>query len=251
MKYRGYNYLFVFSKECDGYNKYWTSRGNYMANSIRYRSPEHRKDYGAEDLEELTVIECEDQLEAIYLQRAMNEIFKPWQNGGGSVIKIDMKPETFIDCLKLIHKIMNDNNKMLELFKLVVSKFKHNSCNGIVYFVKCANNKLKIGETGSLDYRWEGLKKEEQNQAIDIIAAVSVDDRKFVEAELQLLCRDYKTDGNKVRRDDDASKNLSELFINCEEVINIWDNYWESYKGFNFKKPERYLNYLRTGKWPE
>lgn len=251
MKYRGYNYLFVFSKECEGYNKYWTSRGNYMSNSIKYRLPEHRKYYGAEDLEELTVIECKDELEAIYLQRAMNEIFKIWQNGGGSVIKIDMKPETFIDCLKLIHNIMNDNNKMLELFNLVVSKFKHNKCNGQVYFVKCANNKLKIGETGDMSFRWEGLKKEEQNQAKDVIKVISVDDCKLVEAELQLLCRNYKTDGNKVRRDNNASKNLSELFIDCEEVINIWNNYWESYKGFKLEKSERYLNYLRTGKWDE
>ena len=251
---RNYKYLFIFNKECEGYNLYWTMAGNYEAKSIEYRLPnsDMRRTYGTTTFNEIGVIECKDRDDAINLQRSMNEIFKLWQNGGGSIIKINMKSETFIDCLKTIYKIMNDNNKMLELFRYVASKYeRYNKWSGYIYFIKCANNKLKIGETGDLDYRWYCLKLEDQNQATDIITAISVSDRKFVEAELHLLCRDYKTNGNKSRTDCPQSNKLSELFINCEEVINIWNNYWESYKGFNKEITEEYLNYLRTGKWEE
>lgn len=251
---RNYKYLFIFNKECEGYNLYWTMAGNYDEESIKYRLPnsDKRRKFGTTTFNEIGVIECKDYQDAINLQRSMNELFKLWQNGGGSVIKIDMKSEIFIDYLNLIHKIMNNNNKMLELFKLTASKYERfNKYSGYVYFIKCANNKLKIGETGDLNYRWYCLKLEEQNQAIDIITAISVSDRKLVEAELHLLCRDYKANGNKTRTDCPQSDKLSELFIDCEEVINIWNNYWESYNGFKHKESERYLNYLRTGKWDE
>jgi hypothetical protein len=249
-----YKYLFVFIKECDGYNLYWTMCGDYTDRSIEYRLPNNkmRIQYGTSSFNELSVIECRDEDEAVDLQRSMNEIFKLWQNGGGSIIKINMKPETFIECLKAIHKVMNDNNKMLDLFNYVATKYeRYNKYSGYVYFIKCENNKLKIGETGDLDYRWYCLKLEEQNKALDIIDTISVSDRKFVEAKLHILCRDYKTDGNKERTNCKERRKLSELFTNCEDVINIWNNYWESYKEFKSNISQTYLNYLRTGKWVE
>lgn len=248
-----YKYLFVFNKECEGYNLYWTMVGNYDENSIKYRLPNSkmRIKYGTTTFNEIGVIECKDYEDAVNLQRSMNELFKLWHTEN-AIIKINMKPETFIEYLNVIYKVMNDNNKMLQLFNLAASKYeRYNKYSGYVYFIKCANNKLKIGETGDINYRWHCLKLEDQNQATDIITAISVSDRKFVEAELHLLCRDYKTDGNKLRTDTKSSAKLSELFINCEEVINIWNNYWESYKGFNKEITEEYLNYLRTGKWVE
>lgn len=225
-KQTNYKYLFVFHKECDGYNKYWTMFGDYTGDSIKYRLPEHRKDYGTEDLEELTVIECKDGYDAINLQRSMNEILKLWQNGGGSIIKINMKPEAFIACLKAIYKIMEDNDKMLELFKYVASKYeRYNIWSGDVYFVTCENNKVKIGEASSIGSRWGDLRKEEQNKAINIIDVISVKDRKYIEAELHLLCRDYKTNGNKTRTNCPASNKLGELFIDNKETREIWNNY--------------------------
>lgn len=226
IKQTNYKYLFVFHKESDDYNKYWTMCGDYTDKSIEYRLPEHRKNYGTEDLEELAVIECKDGDDAIDLQRSMNEIFKPWQSGGGSIIKINMKPETFIECLKAIYRIMKDNTKMMEVFKYVASKYdRYNKYSGDVYFVTCENNKVKIGEANSIAYRWEDLRKEDQNKALDIIDVVSVKDRKYVEAELHLLCRDYKTNGNKSRTDCKQSDKLGELFIDNKETREIWNNY--------------------------
>ena len=229
-KQTNYKYLFVFHKESDSHfnnlDKYWTMCGDYTDDSVKYRLPEHRKNYGTEDLEELTVIECKDSDEAVDLQRSMNEIFKPWQSGGGSIIKINMKPETFIACLKAIYRIMKDNTKMLEIFKYVASKYeRYNIWSGDVYFVTCENNKVKIGEANSIAYRWGDLRKEDQNKALDIIDVVSVKDRKYVEAELHLLCRNYKTNGNKSRTDCKQSDKLGELFIDNKETREIWNNY--------------------------
>ena len=223
-----YKYLFVFNKECEGYNLYWTMVGNYEDESIKYRLPNSRMRtrYGTTTFNEIGVIECKDGIEAINLQRSMNEIFKLWQNGGGSIIKINMKPETFIDCLKAIYKVMNDNNKMLDLFKYVASKYeRYNKWSGDVYFVTCENNKVKIGEANSIGYRWGDLREEEQNKALDIIDVIYVKDRKYVEAELHLLCRDYKTNGNKTRTDCLQSDKLGELFTDNKETREIWNNY--------------------------
>lgn len=223
-----YKYLFVFNKECEGYNLYWTMTGNYDEKSIKYRLPnsDMRRKYGTTEFKEIGVIECKDYDDAINLQRSMNEIFKLWQNGGGSIIKINMKPETFIECLKAIYKIMEDNDKMLELFKFVASKYeRYNIWSGDVYFVTCENNKVKVGEASSIAYRWGDLRKEDQNKALDIIDVVKVKDRKYVEAELHLLCRDYKTNGNKTRTNCKASNKLGELFIDNKETREIWNNY--------------------------
>lgn len=225
-----YKYLFVFHKESDSHfnnlDKYWTMVGNYEDKSIEYRLPEHRKIYGTEDLEELAVIECKDANDAINLQRSMNEIFKLWQSGGGSIIKINMKPETFIKCLNAIYNIMDDNNRMIKLFKFVASKYeRYNKFAGDVYFVTCVNDKVKVGETNSIGYRWGDLRKEEQNKAIDIIDVVNVTDRKYVEAELHLLFRDYKANGNKSRTDCLQSMKLSEMFIDNKDIREMWNNY--------------------------
>ena len=202
--------------------------GDYTDDSVKYRLPNSgkRRKYETEDLEELTVIECKDGDDAVDLQRSMNEIFKLWQNGGGSIIKINMKPETFIACLKAIYRVMHNNNRMLEIFKYVASKYeRYNIWSGDVYFVTCENNKVKVGEASSIGSRWGDLRKEDQNKALDIIDVVSVKDRKYVEAELHLLCRDYKTNGNKVRTDCKQSNKLGELFIDNKETREIWNNY--------------------------
>lgn len=243
---RNYKYLFVFNKECEGYNLYWTMAGNYDENSIKYRLPnsDKRRTYGTTTFNEIGVIECKDYDDAINLQRSMNEILKPWQNGGGSIIKINMKQETFIDCLKAIYKIMEDNDKMLELFRYVASKYeRYNKYSGDVYFVTCENNKVKVGETGSIAYRWGDLRKEEQNKALDIIDVVKVNDPKYVEAELHLLCRDYKTNGNKTRTNCPQSDKLGELFIDNKETREIWNNYTMNLKHLS----ESFINDIIDG----
>ena len=223
-----YKYLFVFNKECNGFNKYWTMIGNYEDNSIKYRLPNSsmRTRYGTTDLEELAVIECKDRYDAVHLQRSMNEIFKPWQNGGGSIIKINMKSEIFINCLNAIYKIMNDNDKMLELFRYVASKYeRYNKQHGDVYFVTCENNKVKVGESSSVALRWGNLREEDQNKALDIIDVVKVEDCRYVEAELHLLFRRYKTNGNKTRTDCPESDKLGELFVDNIEIRELWNKY--------------------------
>lgn len=226
-----YKYLFIFSKECNGFNQYWTMIGNYDDNSIRYRLPNSRMrtKYGTSDFKELTVIECKDRYDAIHLQRSMNEILKPWQNGGGSIIKINMKSKTFVNCVKAIYNLMNNNDKMLELFRFVTSKYeRYNRRQGDVYFVTCENNKVKVGESNSIALRWSNLREESQNKALDIIDVVKVEDCRYVEAELHLLLRKYKTNGNKTRTDCPESDMLGELFIDNTEVREIWNKYTEN-----------------------
>lgn len=243
-----YKYLFLFHKAISNGHRYWTMQGDYSNRSIDYRNNREERYKGTGCLEEITVIECNNEDDATDLQRAVNEIFKVWTAlTSNMIIEIEMKPEIFISAVKCLNKYKYDNNKMIEIFDIVHNKYKHNIWYGQIYFIECDNNKLKIGETGDMSSRWNNLKLESQNKAKDIVSIVYSKDRLYDEARLHLLCRDYKTDGNKQRTKCKESKKLSELFKNCDEVRNIWNKYTETMK----KVTKEYMQYILTGDWPE
>lgn len=243
-----YKYLFLFHKEMSKGHRYWTMQGDYSDKSIKYRNKREERWPGTGCLEELTVIECNNEDDATDLQRSVNEIFKVWTAlTKNMIIEIEMEPETFISAVKCINKYKYDNNKLIEIFDIVHKKYKHNIWYGQIYFIECDNNKLKIGETCDMSSRWNNLKLESQNKAKDIMSIVYSKDRLYDEARLHLLCKDYKTDGNKQRTKCKESKKLSELFMNCNEVHDIWNKYTETMKKANTE----YIQYILTGDWPE
>lgn len=238
-----YKYLFLFHKESANSHGYWTMLGDYSEKSINYRNNRGERYKGTGSLKEFAVIECVDDYDAWYLQRTVNEIFKVWTALTASrIIEIEMEPEMFVSVVKHLNKYKYDNVKLMEIFEAMHKKYKYNIWYGKVYFVECENDKLKIGETGDMNYRWDNLKDEEQNKATDIVSIVYSKDRLYDEAKLQLLCRNYKEDGNKKRNACKQSKGLSELFKNCDEVRNIWNKYTESMKKVSAEYIQGILN---------
>lgn len=230
-------------------NRFWTQIGNHGKYSSAYRAEQRYYRLGSGcNFETIGFIDTPSEQECMDLQRAMTEIFKVWTAmTNQSVIEIKMKPDLFVSVVKYINKHKYNNREMLVVFEDLLERFEHLKWSGQVYFVECENDKLKIGETSSMSYRWDCLKEEDQNKATDIIEIIRTEDRLKDEAMLHLLCRDYKEDGNKERRECTQSKKLSELFTNCQEVRDIWKKYTEG----KDRVDQRLIQYYLTGTYPE
>ena len=179
--------------------------------------PKAQIKYCGELLEEIAKIECKDSVECKVLQLNINQAFKAWTKGGGMKIFIDIDDESFINDCKNIAQGIGDVD-------YIMSKYNHSAKNGIVYLAKCMNNKLKIGITTDINRRREDLKQEERNQVIDIIDTFESTDITRDEAKLHELCDSYKTNSNKEVTWLQEYGN-SELFKDCQDVINIWREY--------------------------
>lgn len=179
--------------------------------------PKAQIKYCGEILEEIAKIECKDDKECKVLQLNINQAFKAWTKGGGMKIFIDIDDESFInDCKNIAQGIGNVDS--------IMSKYNHSAKKGTVYLAKCMNNKLKIGITTDINRRKEDLKQEERNQVIDIIDTFESTDITQDEAKLHELCDSYKTNSNKEVTWLQEYGN-SELFKDCQDVINIWREY--------------------------
>ena len=235
-----YNKLYLVHRLYNGNNIYWTQTGNETDSSKKYRRDEQISRTNAE-FDTIGVINCNSFSDAVRLQRRINEIFKPFmKQSSQSQIYIDMPLDKFVDCANFINH-NRYSERLYDLLTYLNNKYNVNKCKGDLYFVKCANNKVKIGMTSYFPYRWSDLKKEIQNQAIDIIDVVKSEDKVGDEAKLQMLCHKYKEDGNKERRNCDSSRWLSELFTDCKEVYDIWYAFTKDMKHYN----ESYINELR------
>lgn len=179
--------------------------------------PKAQIKYCGEILEEIAKIECKDDKECKVLQLNINQAFKAWTKGGGMKIFIDIDDESFINDCKNIAQGIGDVDS-------IMSKYNHSAKNGTVYLAKCMNNKLKIGITTDINRRKEDLKQEERNQVIDIIDTFESTDITQDEAKLHELCDSYKTNSNKEVTWLQEYGN-SELFKDCQDVINIWREY--------------------------
>lgn len=167
-------------------------------------------------------IECKNSIECKLLQESINYVFKPWITKKCR-IAIDMDNKEFVDIAKQIYNSKDDGQIVNEL----ICRYRHPIETGTVYLVKCANNKVKIGKTGrSVESRFEELKEEERNQAIEILDKFHSNDTALDEARLHLQCSKYKANGNGKFRYTQEHGN-SELFEDCKEVIDIWNKYKE------------------------
>lgn len=198
---------------------FWTmcsGDSDYCAN---YRITNQRKYIGMK-LDEITKIDCKDEMDCKNLQLSINTVFKPWAGKQMRLI-IDMTDDDFIN---IVNRIYN-NEDMHMLTSELISKYEHPIKSGWVYLVKCANNKLKIGVTErEFESRFEELKNEERNQAIEAIEVRHSNDILLEEAELHLLCSEFKVNGNAEVTWLQEYGN-SELFKDCQDVINIWREY--------------------------
>lgn len=168
-------------------------------------------------LREIGKIRCKDEEECKSLQLSINTYFKPWTKGGGMKIFLDIDEELFMNNCRGVY---NDTYDLYSALK----DYEHKIVKGIVYLARCANNKLKIGNTTNMTRRIEGLKKEERNQVTEIVDTFESCDILKDEAVLHLLCANYKVSGNNgIRYLQDLGN--SELFKDCEEVRNIWNEY--------------------------
>lgn len=224
-----YNILYLWRRPVDykcmfGDNSkdfFWTTTTN---DSV---SEEKKKKFQKEQLgitlDLIGKIECKDGLECKLLQESINYVFKPWITRKCR-IAIDMDNKEFIDIARHIYISEDDEYIVNEL----ICRYKHPIESGTVYLVKCANNKIKIGKTGrSVESRFEELKEEERNQAIEILDKFHSNDTALDEARLHLQCSKYKANGNgKFTCLQDHGN--SELFEYCEEVMEIWNKYKES-----------------------
>lgn len=168
-------------------------------------------------LEEIGKIVCKDQQECKALQLSINSVFKPWTRGGGMKITLNADDSSFIDNCRGIY------NNTYDLYN-ALDDYEHRKVKGIVYLARCANGKLKIGISTNMDRRKEDLKNEERNRVIDIVDTFESDDINKEEAVLHELCASYKANGNNGVRWLQECGN-SELFTECNEVINIWNEY--------------------------
>lgn len=195
---------------------FWTMCSNDTEYCKSYREKAQIK-YCGETLEEIAKIECKDAKECKELQLTINQVFKAWTKGGGMKIFMDIEDESFInDCNNIAQGIGDVDS--------IMSKYSHSTKKGTVYLAKCVNNKLKIGITTDINRRREDLKQEERNQVIDIIDTFESTDITRDEAKLHELCDSYKANSNKeVTWLQDCGN--SELFKDCQEVINIWSEY--------------------------
>ena len=181
-----------------------------------YRSKMQLK-YCKEELVEIDHIQCKNAAECKKLQLSINMIFKAWTKGGGMKIFLDIDDAQFIVHCHDIARGQVDIDDIMH-------KYACNKVSGVVYLAKCVNNKLKIGITTNLDKRKEDLKNEERNQVIDIIDTFESKDIKADEAKLHKSCELYKANSNGgVKYLQDCGN--SELFDDCQEVIDIWNKY--------------------------
>lgn len=195
---------------------FWTMCSNDTEYCKSYREKAQIK-YCGEILEEIAKIECKDPKECKELQLTINQVFKAWTKGGGMKIFMDIDDESFINDCKNIAQGIGDVDS-------IMSKYSHSAKKGTVYLAKCMNDKLKIGITTDINRRREDLKQEERNQVIDIIDTFESSDITRDEAKLHELCDSYKANSNKeVTWLQDCGN--SELFKDCQEVINIWSEY--------------------------
>lgn len=195
---------------------FWTMCSNDTEYCKSYREKAQIK-YCGETLEEIAKIECKDAKECKELQLTINQVFKVWTKGGGMKIFMDIDDESFInDCNNIAQGIGDVDS--------IMSKYSHSAKKGTVYLAKCMNDKLKIGITTDINRRREDLKQEERNQVIDIIDTFESTDITRDEAKLHELCDSYKANSNKeVTWLQDCGN--SELFKDCQDVINIWSEY--------------------------
>lgn len=223
-----YNKLYILHNNHQYWkHSYWTQIGNDYDKSITYRS-EQRELRNFKRYNEIYTMEFETAEECKRMQLTVNEVFKIWTaNSEQMAIWIGVDTLLFTKILDYI-KSNIDNTDVLETLMInLYNKYEAPKGYGTVYLVKCINDKLKIGESNDFKHRWPQLQEEKQNQAIEIIDTFNTSNRYYDEAILQLKCRKYKADGNKERTNCHQSKYLSELFNNCQEVIDIWNKYKE------------------------
>ena len=212
-----YNNLYILHKD----NYYWTCIGNDSEYSKKYRlSLTDRYELGS-DWVEIGMIPTSSEAEAKELQLKINTVFKPFITVN-SVILITMTQEFFLNCIR---QIMNsDNNRMLTILDTITREYDYTKKCGDVYFVECKNDKYKIGCTTDFVRRWNSLKNEEQNQALNMIDVFNSNDIYLDEARLQCACYEYKDNSNKVMKYIQEVGN-SELYKKCNEVERIWKDY--------------------------
>lgn len=215
-----YNKLYLYK----GSNFYWTMCSDDTEYCKNYRIREQQRRFN-ELLKEIDCIECKDDYEAKFLQLTINEVFKPFTDGGGMKITIKLGQFKFIKFCNYIKVNIDNDNKLRDLF-IEMTNFKYEKKSGFVYLVKCKNDKLKIGTASDFTSRWLDLQKEERNQAIEVIDTFKTNDVRLAEGALHLYCRKYKTNGNKeVKYLQDVGN--SELFENNKYVIESFNKFKE------------------------
>lgn len=219
-----YNKLYIYKHEpknvveriMNGDKYFWTMISADTEYCKNYRNDMQTK-YCGNLLEEIGKIDCKDEKECKLLQLSINTVFKPWTKGGGTKITLNISDSLFID------NCMGIYNDTYDLYS-ALNDYSHKLVKGTVYLVKCANDKLKIGITTDMTRRIEDLKKEERNQVTEIIDTFKSEDTIKDEAVLHLLCSYYKESGNNGVKCLQEACN-SELYTDCEEVRNIWNEY--------------------------
>ena len=209
---------FLFSED----KYFWTMCSGTTEYCRNYRKNKQIQYCGTE-LVEIGRMECTSETAAKKLQLDVNMVFKTWTRGGGMKITIDMQDSEFVDTVKSIYNSEDCKRIMYSL----LTKYRHPVRSGVVYLVKCRNNKLKIGTAYDMEKRFAELVTETNNQAVEIVDTFKSKDTPYDEAMLHLLCDEYKTDGNKEVTQLQGRGN-SELFIGCPEVIEIWTKYKET-----------------------
>lgn len=195
---------------------FWTMCSDDTEYCKSYRDKAQVKYCGAL-LEEIGKIECKDSEECKTLQLNINSTFKPWTRGGGMKITLDIDDSLFMkNCMGIYNNTYGLEDAL--------SDYGRSKTSGTVYLARCVNGKLKIGISTNMDRRKEDLKNEERNQVIDIVDTFESDDINKDEAVLHELCASYKANGNNGVRWLQECGN-SELFTECNEVINIWNEY--------------------------
>lgn len=212
-----FNNLYILNKD----NYYWTCTGNEADYSKNYRkSAPERYNLGTGWVE-IGMIPTNSDEEAKELQLKINTVFKPFISVK-SMINIDMNQAEFLYYVQELVKA--DNNSMLTILDTITREYDYSKKYGDVYFIECKNNKYKIGCTTDFVRRWQSLKYEEQNQAINMIDVFKTYDMYLDEARLQCKCYKYKDNSNKDINYIQEIGN-SELYKKCNEVESIWREY--------------------------
>lgn len=234
------NLYIVHRTDNNNKNIYWTQTGNDSPYSEAKRKEYQRRYCGAE-FDTILKITLKDGCEAKKLQLIVNEIFKQWTNVGNvnnMQISISLGPNKFIQAVRGIYDCMNDDVKLNAIQEHFADELRVKGSDlllklmtgsevGIIYLIKCANGKLKIGKTSNLAARFERLKECEAVKAIEILDSFRTETMSRDEAKLHRLCSNYKRNSNgEIRELQDVGN--SELFDNCKEVIDIWNEYKET-----------------------
>lgn len=237
-----YNKLYIEHRVDNNHNIYWTVQGNDSEISTKYRKEKTLKYCNAE-FNVIASFEFKDDIEAKLCQLLLNDMFKAYTNIGNyksMQICISKKPEEFIELAKEIAGNRHNDSKLEEIFEDICKEYDNShsyrvgkvklyesSEQGSIYLVKCVNDKLKIGKTNDLQRRFNQLKECNSVKAIEIIDSFNTYCMSLDEARLHFKCRKYKCNSNgSVNYLQD--KGNSELFEDCEEVMEIWNKYKES-----------------------